>query len=195
MGNRFIVGIALVASINSGCMIVSLKDEFTFDGRFSNELPIKSYSVVAEPEIERDLSRVYLPFVRIDNRRLPHDLIIKLYNQTNDQTGPVFETAIFESIEMVYPDGRRKALVNADQPQPQRSFPIANGKQWLTEETQVRFADAVDQADSFVLKCSGTAVSQSGSAVPFETRLRYRYDGKSRYWMTLSQEIGSCGGI
>ena len=97
--------------------------------------------------------------------------------------------------EMVFPDGRRKVLLGTDQPQSQRTFPVAKASDFSSDETQVRFAGAVDRADSFVLKCSGTAVSQSGSAVPFETRLRYRYDGKSRYWMTLSQEFGSCGGI
>ena len=195
MGNRSIVGIALAATVSSGCMIVRLDDKFTLDERLSNESLIESCDLVAEPKIEHDVSRFYFPFVRIDNRRLPHDLVIKLYNQTDPQPGPDFETAVFESIEMVYPDGRRKVLLAADQPRPHRTFPIAKANEWLTEETQVRFAGAVDRADSFVLECVGTVVSQSGPGIPFETRLRYRYDGKNWDWMTLSQEFGSCGGI
>lgn len=194
MGNRSIVGIALVATVSSGCMIVELNDEFTIDERLSNETLIESYAVVAEPRIEHEVSRFFFPFVRIDNRRLPHDLVVSLYNQTYDQEGTNFESAILESIDMVYSDGRRKVLLGADQPQPQRTFPVAKAK-WLTEKTEVRFAGAIDRADSFVLKCSGTAVSQLGAKIPFETRLRYRYDGKNWDWMTLSQEIGSCGGI
>lgn len=195
MRNRSIVGIAFVATVSPGCMIVGLNDKFTLDERFSNAAPTESCPVVAEPKIERDVSRIYFPFVRIDNRRLPHDLVVNLYNQTYPQVGPEFETAVFQSIEMVYPDGRRKVLIGADQPQPQRTFPVAKGNQLLTKETQVRFGGAVDRADSFVLKCSGTAVSQSGPEIPFETRLRYQYDGKNWNWMTLSQEFGSCGGI
>ncbi|TWU40574.1 hypothetical protein [Novipirellula artificiosorum] len=195
MGNRSIIGIAFVATVSSGCMIVGLDDKFTLAERFSKESPIESCVLVAEPIIEHDVSRLYFPFVRIDNRRLPHDLVVNLYKQTGLQVGPDFETVVFESIKMVYPDGRRKVLLAADQPHSQRTFPVAEAKQLLTEETQVRFAGAVDQADSFVLTCLGTAVSQSGPGIPFETRLRYRYDGKNWDWMTLSQEFGSCGGI
>ena len=147
---------------------------------FSNESLFES-SLVAEPKIEHDVSRFYFPFVRIDNRRLPHDLVVNLYNQTYHDV-PDFEAAIFESIEMVYPDGRRKVLLAADQPQPERTFPVGKGNSFLTEESQVRFAGAVDRPDSFVLTCRGTAVSQSGPRIPFETRLRYRYDGKSKSW-------------
>lgn len=195
MGNRSIVGIALATTVSSGCMIVGLNDKFTVDERSSNESLIESHAVVAEPNIQRDVSRFYFPFVRIDNRRLPHDLVVNLYNQTDHQVKPDFESAIFESIEMVYPDGRRKVLLAADQPLLQRTFPVARANHALNEETQVRFAGAVDRADSFVLRCSGTAISQSGPGIPFETRLRYRYDGKNWNWMTLSQELGSCGGI
>lgn len=195
MVNRSVVGIALAATISSGCVIVRLDDKFTREGGSIGETPFDPCVVVAEVKLEHDVSQFYFPLVRIDNRRLPHDLVVNLYNQTQHHVGPDIESATFDSIEIVYSDGHRKTLLDTELPESERTFTVAATDRFSTKDTQVRFADAVDRADSFVLRCNGTAVSQSGSSIPFQTELRYRYDGKSRGWYTLTQEICSGGGI
>ena len=195
MGKPLMSAIAFLATLSSGCMTVDLNDKFVLEKRSSSEVARQSPSVVTEATIERGLSRVYLPFVRIDNRRLPHDLVIDLYNPKSQDGAPNFEAAIFDSIEMVYPDGQRKLLLAANQSISDRTFAVAKSKPYSDARTQVRFSNAVDNAQSFELKCTGTAISQSGPGVPFQTESRYRYDGKDWYCMAFLQEFGSCGGI
>ena len=40
MGNRFVVGIALVATVSPGCVIVKLNDKFALDGEFFKRIAL-----------------------------------------------------------------------------------------------------------------------------------------------------------
>jgi hypothetical protein len=169
-----------------GCIIVGARDEFR---RYSNE---SVGPFVPDFYIEKSQSHIYLPLLRVDLDRLPHDVVLLLYDQTYTNTSRHFDKVVLESVIVEYADGETVELLSPDKPEAERTFSVPKGKDVFGKDAKLTFKAAISRGEAFTLILRGRAIPSSGPDVPFRSAERYRFDGRKWTWWTLTQEWASC---
>lgn len=182
---RFIICLCILLSVYSGCIVVGVRDRFSFD-KSSSDKPIGEF--VPDYYVQNNTSRVYLPFFRIDREKPPHDLVLLLYDQTYRQSSVGFETIVLESMTVEYSNGGLVDLLSS-KAESERTLPVAHGKAVYADCAKLTLKGAIDRRESFVVILTGKAISSTGEEVPFRSKERYQFDGTRWTCWTLMQEL------
>ncbi len=171
-----------------GCLIIGNRDTYTYD------LPASSQSGVFWPDtyLWKNEKRVTLPFFRVENERLPHDLRMLTFDQTFMRTDKGFEKFIVDTMVLEFANGETVAVISTETPLSERTFAIPEPGQFCSEEATRVFKGVITQRTSFTLRISGRAIRDDGEAVPFQATEVYRYDGRRRTFHTIFDEWANC---
>lgn len=173
--------------IISGCIIVGVHDQFTsHSGKESAGMFVPDFY------IQKQQSRFYLPLLRVDVDRLPHDLVLMLYDQTYTNTSRFFDKVVLESVTVEFPDRETVELVSTDTLAELRTYSVPKGKDVFRKDANLTFRGAVARSETFTLILKGTAIKPNGEEVPFRSAQRYEYNGRKWSCWTLMQEWASC---
>ena len=171
-----------------GCLIVGSRDTYTYD------LPASSQSGDFCPDtyLWKNERRVTLPFFRIENERLPHDLRMLTFDQTFMRTDEGFREFIVDTMVLEFANGETVAVISSEMPLSDRTFAIPGPGRFCSEEATRVFKGVITQRASFILRISGKAIRDDGEVVPFQATEVYRYDGRRRTFHTIFDEWANC---
>ncbi|MFO0914801.1 MAG: hypothetical protein U0795_17720 [Pirellulales bacterium] len=171
----------------SGCVVLGVRDEYSYDRDKSHA----EGAFIPDTYVQKNERSRYLPFVRLDTSRPPHDLVLLTYDQNNSGLSDRYENIELESVQITFDSGEAKTLLSASTAAERQSFPVAKGDDVLQKEAKVVFGGAIDRLESFTLQYSGRAVTANGENAPFSVREYYKYDGKDwTLWTLMSEWAG-----